>query len=179
MKIWIALIPLFCSMAFAEIRVKDGKMTADIINLRLDKVLEILREQTDIQFYIDDDVTDQFICTDFQNLSIGLGIRKMLEGTGINYAVIANKGKTKAIFIGSSQKPKASYRKLDASGQIPWRRQTTYQGLKISQPPQPAKNDVPQPKKKQPINQVEPVVVIPTAGDLNNSPNLQRKRKEE
>lgn len=178
MKLWIILILLFCSLASAEVRISNGKMTVDVVNQPLDKVLSILREQSNIQFYVDDGVSDESICAVFQNLSIGRGIKKLLEGTGINYAVIDKNGETEAIFIGSSQKPQPSSVKLDARSATPWRKQTTYQPPSI-QRTQPAKNTVLESKKKQPTNQIKPVVAIPTAGSLTTSHATQEKQKKE
>ncbi len=178
MQLWIILILFFCSLASAEVRISNGKMTVDVVDQPLNKVLSILREQSDIQFYVDDGVIDQSICADFQNLSIGRGIKKLLEGTGINYAVIAKNGETEAIFIGGSQKPQPSSVKLGARSTSPWRKQTTYQSPAI-QRTQPAKNAVLESKKKQPDNQIKPVASIPTAGSLTTSSDTQGKEKKE
>jgi hypothetical protein len=178
MKLWIAFIPLFCSLAFAEVRISNGKMTIAVINQRLDKVIDTLRKQSDIQFYVDQSVIDQSICADFQNLSVGRGIKKMLEGTGINYAVLARNGQAKAIFIGASQKPQPSSVKLGVRSTIPGRKQTTYQPPRF-QRTQPAKNTLIEFKKKEPANGIEPVVSIPTAGSVTTSPVPQRKQKEQ
>lgn len=148
-------------------------MSADIVNQRLDKVLEILRQQTDIEFYVDDDVIDQSICADFRNLSIAFGIKKMLEGTGINHAVIANRKGPEAIFIGNSQKPQASYRKLDTRPTIPGRRQTSYQAPQLRQPSNPAKNIPHERKKTQPLSHIKSAITIPTAGGLTTPPPVQ------
>ncbi|MCI0446230.1 hypothetical protein L0152_23820 [bacterium] len=180
MKVWIVFIPLFwfCSLAFAEVRIYNGKMTVDVVDQRLDKILSVLREQSDIQFYVDDTVIDQSICADFQNLSIGRGIKKLLEGTGINHAVIAKNGETQAIFIGGSLKPQPSSAKLDARSTTPRPKQTIYRPPTV-QRTQPAKNTVIESKKKQPANRIEPVVSIPTAGNLTTTPAPKEKQKKE
>jgi hypothetical protein len=110
MKIYLIAFSLFCGFAFAEVKIRDGKVSANILNQRLDIVVKLFRQQTDIEFYLEDDVGGERICADLQNLSIGFGIKKLLEGTGINHAIIGNAEGTQSIFIGSSQAPQPSYR---------------------------------------------------------------------
>lgn len=177
--ICLAIILLFCNFVFAEVHISDGKMTVNITNERLDKVLSLLRKQTDIEFYIDDTVSNQTICADFQNLSIGRGIKKLLEGTGVNYAVIAKNGKTDAIFIGSSQKPQVSSAKLDARPTTNWRNQTIYRSPNTLQPAHNANKASPELGNQKQSNQENPVATIPTGGTLDASPNPKRKNQEE
>lgn len=176
---WIVVVSLFYSVVFAEVQISNGKMTVNVIDERLDNVLDILREQAGIQVYLDDRVKDQPICADFDNLSIGPGIKKLLEGTGINYAVIANRGKIKRIFIGDSRKPQASDRKVDIRSSSSWRRQPNYYTPPVQQPPVPTRNTLSGEKHKAPINQVAPVASIPTAGEVMASPRPQGKNKKE
>lgn len=176
---WIVVVSLFYSVAFAEVQISNGKMTVNVIDERLDNVLDILREQTGIQVYLDDRVKDQPICADFDNLSIGPGIKKLLEGTGINYAVIANRGKIKRIFIGDSRKPQVSDRKVDTRSAGNWRKQTIYYTPQAHQTPPPARNTVSGEKHKAPMNRVAPVASVPTAGQLMASPGPQGKNKKE
>jgi hypothetical protein len=105
----LVLVVSFCAAAFGGVSVSDGKMTADMNSEPLGQVIQKIQSQTGIRFSIDDQVAGQAITASFQDLPIAFGIKKMLEGTGINYAVVGEaNGLPEAVFIGASEKPGAA-----------------------------------------------------------------------
>ena len=112
----LMLFGLFiANISFAGVEVQDGKMSADIAGQPLGQVLQTLKQNTKIQFSIDDQIDSQTVSARFEDLTIAAGIKKILEGTGINYVVMADAtGQPTSIFIGKSEKPGAPPKKLDS-----------------------------------------------------------------
>lgn len=105
---------LVSSVAFAEVEVQDGKISADISGQPLRQVLQTLKQNTSITFSVDDEITGQTISASFKDLPVAAGIKKLLEGTGINYVVMADaNGDPTSVFLGKSEKPGAPPKKLD------------------------------------------------------------------
>ncbi len=175
------LIVLFCSAGFADVRVRDGRMSADIVNQPLKRILESLRQQTNITFYVEDGVVNETIWANFQNLPIALGIKKMLEGTGINHAVVADTKGITAIFLGDSEKPQqASSKNMDNRVVTSFGRQTTIlQSPQVVQPARPANYSSREQGKPQAVPQTkQQAPSIPTGGSLSvNSPAVLSSSK--
>jgi hypothetical protein len=96
------------------VQVQDGKITAEFTSQPLNQAANTIRQQTGINVIVDDSIANETISANFKDLPIAMGIKKMLEGTGINYAVIAGAdGKPSAILISGSEKPGAPPKKLD------------------------------------------------------------------
>lgn len=132
------------NIAFAGVEVQDGKMSADIAGQPLGQVLQTLKQNTKIQFSIDDEIGGQTISARFEDLTIAAGIKKMLEGTGINYVVMADAtGQPTSIFIGKSEKPGAPPKKLDS------RPVTNMPNRGVVQPIQPIRQPQVQPQDNQ------------------------------
>ena len=109
-----ALLALFSFPAFAEINVHDGKITANFTSQTLGQAVQTIKEQSGIQINIDESVANETVSANFTDLPLAVGIKKLLEGTGINYAVIAGSdGIPKAVLISGSEKPGAPPKKLD------------------------------------------------------------------
>jgi hypothetical protein len=127
-------------------------------------VVKLLRQQTDILFFIEDDVSDEMVSADFRNLSIGFGIKKLLEGTGINHAVIGDADGTQAIFIGSSQEPQASYKRADKSTIRYPQKGPNSRNFRVVKPAPPQKSNASDSKNSQP--EMKPAISIPTGGGV-------------
>jgi hypothetical protein len=152
---WL-LVLLYGGSAFAEVHIRNGRISANIVNEELDMVVKLFQQNTNIAFYIDDDLRERKISADFRNLSIGFGIKKLLEGTGINHAVVGNADGAQAIFIGSSQERQPFYRKVDNSSRLfPERRPPTSYNHRVLQMA---------PKKKARTPPTRSGVSIPTGG---------------
>lgn len=144
--IFLAVL-LTASAAFAGVEVKDGKISADINGLPLRQVLQTLKQNTKIHFSMDDEIAGLAVSANFKDLTVAAGIKKLLEGTGINYVVMADaNGDTTSIFLGKSEKAGAPPKKLDA------RPVTNMPNRGVVQPVQPIQQVQPQPQG-QPQNQ--------------------------
>jgi hypothetical protein len=109
-----ALLALFSIPAFAEINVRDGKITANFTSQTLGQAVQKIKEQSGIQINVDESVANESVSANFTDLPLAAGIKKLLEGTGINYAVIAGAdGVPSAILISGSEKPGGPPKKLD------------------------------------------------------------------
>jgi hypothetical protein len=155
---------LVANFAYAGVQVEDGKISADVNQLPLNQVLQSLKQQTKIQFSIDDAIGGQTISARFQNLTIAAGIKKMLEGTGINYVVMADaSGQPTSVFIGKSEKPGGPPKKLDTRPVTNMPNRGVVQPVQpIQQQPQQRINNQPGDANRQ--NQNRP------AGIQNNAP---------
>lgn len=103
------------SVAAADVTVSNGMMSAEINSQSLQTVIQAVSSQTQVTFSVDDSVRTSPVTASFQNLPIALGIKKMLEGTGINYVVMGGaSGQPESIYIGSSERPGAPGQKLDS-----------------------------------------------------------------
>src|SRR5262245_21335641 len=140
--IFIAAV-LSASAAFAGVEVKDGKMSADITGLPLRQVLQTIKQNTKIHFSMDDEIAGLAVSASFQDLTVAAGIKKLLEGTGINYVVMADaNGDPTSIFLGKSEKAGAPPKKLDS-------RPVTIQNRGVVQPIQPIQPIQPQGQPQQ------------------------------
>lgn len=136
-----------CGVVFADVAIKDGKMSAEFEAQPLQQVLDTLRTQTNVTFSIEEGIGSTQVSASFQDLPIAEGIKKMLEGTGVNYAVIGGpNGEPESIFIGNSSK----------AGVTAGARPAPYRGS-IVQPVQPIQPP-PQPIYTQPdmVNNPDP-----------------------
>ncbi len=109
-----ALLALFSLPAFADINVRNGKITANFTSQPLSQAIQTIRQQSGIQINIDESVANEIVSANFKDLPLAIGIKKLLEGTGINYAVIAGAdGVPSAVLISGSEKPGSPPKKLD------------------------------------------------------------------
>ncbi|HEY7160736.1 MAG TPA: hypothetical protein VH815_05720 [Acidobacteriota bacterium] len=169
-----ALLALFAIPAFAEINVRDGKLTANFTSQTIAQAVQVIKEQSGLQIVVDETVANESVSANFKDLPLAAGIKKLLEGTGINYAVIAGAdGVPSAVLISGSEKPGAPPKKLDtrpvAAAPVPARSVVT----PINPTPPPISN--PQPNQvpgsagavPRPANGVAPV----GAPNANQQPN--------
>lgn len=162
MTIRILLILLLASFAYADVKVQDGRISADLQSQPLSRVLDHLRSHTSIRMVVDEGIGNKTVSARFQDLPIGLALKKLLEGTGINYVVLADAdGEPESVFIGSSSRPGAPPRRLD-------NRPVGNRGV-VSPvpPPPPPPPPAPGPEMKQPEAQPKPQMPgtnIPTGG---------------
>jgi hypothetical protein len=186
MVLRILAILLLATFAFADVQVREGRMSAEIKSQPLTQVLERLKAQTNMRLVMDDGIAGKNISASFQDLPIALGLKKLLEGTGINYVVLANTdGKPESIFIGGSTKPGAPPRQLD-------NRPVGNRGVVAPVPPPPPApiSPAPQPAVRQPEQERKPAlppVNVPTGGGFvpeqgkpqqNPDQNQQQKPQE-
>jgi len=109
-KFLVAVFLLFSVTAFADVQVHNGLVSADLQSQPLMQVLDRSKAQTNLHLMIDDGVAGKTISASFQDLPVALALKKMLEGTGINYAVLgAEDGEPESIFIGGSSAPGAAH----------------------------------------------------------------------
>jgi hypothetical protein len=172
-----ALLALFSFPAFAEINVRDGKITANFTSQTVGQAVQTIKEQSGIRINVDESVANESVSANFKDLPLAAGIKKLLEGTGINYAVIAGPdGVPSAILISGSEKPGAPPKKLDtrpiAAAPVPARSVVT----PVNPTPPPISNPnpapqgggaVPNPGMNRPANGVAPV----GAPNANQQPN--------
>ena len=107
----VVLVVLFLALAvpvLADVRVQNNMISAEVNGEPLRQVIDKMKSQTHVNFFVDDSVSSTSVSASFQDLSLGEGIKKMLEGTGINYAVVGgNSGSPDSVYIGGSEKPGA------------------------------------------------------------------------
>jgi hypothetical protein len=186
MRKLILLGVLVASSAFAGVEVRDGKMSADITGQPLKQVLQTIKQNTGIRFSMDDSVSAQAISANFQDLTVAAGIKKMLEGTGINYVVMADgKGEPTSIFLGKSEKPGAPPKKLDTRPVANIPNRGVVQPIQPVQPIQQPNPQMNQQRKQQqqerqaaienkPAGMSNTVIEVPTAGSfVSPSPQVQ------
>jgi hypothetical protein len=139
----VALLALFSVPAFAEINVRDGKITANFTSQTLSQAIQTIKQQSGIQINVDENVANETVSANFKDLPLAAAIKKLLEGTGINYAVIAGAdGIPSAVLISGSEKPGAPPKKLDTRP--------------VTASPVPARSVV------TPINPTPPPITTPT-----------------
>lgn len=140
-----------CGLVFADVAIKDGKMSADFESQPLQQVLDTLRSQTNVTFSIEEGIGSTQVSASFQDLPIAEGIKKMLEGTGVNYAVIGGPtGEPESIFIGNSSKA----------------------GVPAGARPAPYRGSV-----VQPVQPMQPPQPIYTQPDMVNNPDPNQQQK--
>ncbi len=153
---------LFAGPLYADVKVNDGRVSADLQSQPLSQVLERLKAQTNMRMVVDEGIAGKTVSANFQDLPVGLALKKILEGTGINYAVLAGAdGQPQSVFIGGSSRPGSPPRRLD-------NRPTGNRGVvsPVSPPPPPpppvARPDPGQPDQQ--LKQQTPGVNVPTGG---------------
>ena len=110
----VILFLLLATCAFADIRVQDGQVSADLQSQPLTTVLEQLKTQMNMKMMIDDGINGKTVSAQFENLPVGLALKKILEGTGINFVVLGGAdGEPHSVFIGGSSPPGGPPRRLD------------------------------------------------------------------
>jgi hypothetical protein len=157
----VFLLFLFITSAvYADVQIHDGLISAEIQSEPLTQVLDRFRAQSDIKLLIDEGIAGKTISASFQNLPVASAFKKMLEGTGINYVVLAGtNGKPDSIFIGASSQPGTAPRSLD-------NRPVNGRGMvNPVNPPIPVPQAQPQPDARPQENKpYNPNVNIPTGG---------------
>jgi hypothetical protein len=132
MVVRIVLMILFASSVYADVKVRDGRVSVDLQSQPLTQVLERLKSQTNMRMVMDEGISGKTVSASFQDLPVGLALKKILEGTGINYAVLAGAdGEPQSVFIGGSSRPGVPPRRLD-------NRPTGTRGVVTPVPPQSA-----------------------------------------
>jgi hypothetical protein len=113
----VALFALISLPVFAEtseLIIENGRISANFTSQPLGQTVRTISKQTGVQIHIDDEVAGESVSANFKDLPLAIGIKKLLEGTGINYAVISNgNAMPTAILISASEKPGAPPKKLD------------------------------------------------------------------
>lgn len=146
-----ALLALFSLPAFADINVRNGKISANFTSQPLSQAVQTIRQQSGIQINIDENVANETVSANFKDLPLAVGIKKLLEGTGINYAVIAGAdGVPSAVLISGSEKPGSPPKKLDTR---PVTTPATYQNRGVVtpiNPTPPPQTPTPQPQTPTP-----------------------------
>jgi hypothetical protein len=160
MRKFFFIVLTLCSVsAYADVQVHDGLVTADLQSQPLTQVLDRLKAQTDVHVFIDDGVQGKTISARFQDLTVAMALKKMLEGTGINYAVLGGEnGEPKSIFIGASSRLGAAPKKLD-------NRPVNSRG--VVNPVNPSTPVPPQPQETRPMPEnrgYNPNTSVPTGG---------------
>ena len=93
---------------------QNGQVSADLNSQPLRQVLDTIKQQTNMKITMDDSVASTPVSAKFENLPVASAIRKMLEGTGINYIVLTYAdGSPDRLLISSSEKPGTAPKKLD------------------------------------------------------------------
>ena len=163
MAIRILVILLFASTLYADVKVEGDRISVDLKSAPLTQVLDRLKTQTRIKLLIDDGIAGKTVSANFQNLPVAMALKKILEGTGINYAVLADAdGQPQSVFIGGSAALGAPPKRLDS-------RPVGNRGVVTPVPPPPPP-PVPQPTDGRPVEQpqVKPLtpssVNVPTGG---------------
>jgi hypothetical protein len=109
-----ALISLPVFAGTSELIIENGKISANFTSQPLGQTVRMISKQTGVQIHIDDEVAGESVSANFKDLPLAIGIKKLLEGTGINYAVIATgDAMPSAILISASEKPGTPPKKLD------------------------------------------------------------------
>jgi hypothetical protein len=133
----------------------------------------MISKQTGVHIAIDDAVAGEPVSANFKDLPLAMGIKKLLEGTGINYAVIAGAdGIPSAVLISGSEKPGAPPKKLDTR---PTSTPANYQNRSVVTPvnptPPPQQNQQPAGAMKQPGQ------AGTAAGNVNPNPNQPQQQQ--
>jgi len=161
MRVLVTFLLLFPVILLADVEVRNGKISADFYSQTLRQVVQKMESETKIHFSLDEVVADKTVSANFQDLPVGLAIKKMLEGTGINYAVIATEeGGVRAVFIGGSERPGAAPRRLDT-------RPAAGRGVVIPVEPMHVAPRAPAPEQKRipPLRRgADTTVDVPTGG---------------
>jgi hypothetical protein len=164
---------LAASVAFANMEVQNGKMSANLNSEPLTSVLQSLEKQTGMKVSIEPNAANQNVSASFSNLPVAAGIKKILEGTGINYVVVADGDKPTALFIGGSLNPDGSTGAANVPNNMPGRGVVTPVAPLPPPAPPPEIRGV-QPDNRQGRRPAAPSVTVPTGGGFvpnTTSPN--------
>ncbi|HSP07921.1 MAG TPA: hypothetical protein VLR94_12145 [Acidobacteriota bacterium] len=149
--LWLFLALIVSVPAFGAVEVKNGRVTANVQSELLRDVINQIGTLGGVQVSVDNSIANDMVYANFQDLPMGAAIRKLLEGTDINYAVVAGAdGRPTAVYISKSETPGAPPKKLDS------RPITSAPGRGVVTPvtPQPMPQPVmPQPAAPQPAFQ--------------------------
>jgi hypothetical protein len=179
MAIRILVLLLFASALYADVKVEGDRISVDLKSQPLTQVLENLKTQTHLKLMIDDGIAGKTVSASFQNLPVAMALKKILEGTGINYAVLADaEGKPQSVFIGASAALGAPPKRLDS-------RPVGNRGVVTPVPPPPPP-PIPQPTDGRPVEQqqIKPLtpgtVNVPTGGGfVPNQPKPEQPPETE
>lgn len=181
MKLLCVCFVLLSAFCFAGVTVQNGQVSADFSSQPLRQVLDTIKQQTNMKIVMDDSVASTPVSAKFENLPVASAIRKMLEGTGINYIVLADEDGSERLLISGSEKPGAAPKKLDTRPLSPAGRGVVAPVVLPPAVPMPAQNANPNnPGQKQAPGlqkKMDMSVTIPTAGGAatpnNNNNNNQ------
>lgn len=176
---------LVAGSLYAEIEVRDGRVTANLQSQPLNQVLDRLKTQINMRMVVDEGISGKTVSANFQDLPLGAALKKILEGTGINYAVLAGPdGQPQSVFIGGSARPGTPPRRLD-------NRPVNNRGVVSPvQPPPPPSAPAQQPEALQPQPLPEKTIIpgsnVPTGGGFvpekpqqEISPEQQQQQQEQ
>jgi len=123
---------------------------------------------------MEQDVGSRTVTASFQDLSLGDGIRKMLEGTGINFVVLSDgEGHPASMFVGLSASPGSPARKLDS------RPVNNNRGVVTPvNPPQPVPSMLEQERQNAPRRQAPAAIGVPTGGGFNPAATQQEQDRQ-
>jgi len=171
------------AIVFANVQIQNGNMSADLNSEQLSNVLEAVQQQTGIKVSVDPAVGSQPISASFQNLPFAAGIKKLLEGTGINYVVIGDEQGAMSLFVGTSEKPGEAQGKTNpGAAQMPGRGVVQPVNPMPSVPPPPPATGKPDNQKKN--QNAPPAVSVPTGGGFtpntgnNNNPDQNQQQQQ-
>jgi hypothetical protein len=103
-RVFVLFLLFFPAAVFANLQVQNGRMSADLNSESLTNVLDVLRQQTGIKVAVEPEVGNQPISASFQGLPLAAGIKKLFEGTGINYVLIGDEKGAVSLYVGSSER---------------------------------------------------------------------------
>jgi len=174
---WLLFFLFQATLVFAGVQVRDGKISADLNSEPLAPVLESIKEEMKIHLAVEHDVGSRTVTASFHDLTLGDSIRKILEGTGINFIVLSyGEGRPASLFGRLSERPGAPPRKLDG------RPANNNRGVVTPvYPSQPDPAQEPQERQNLPSRrqQVSPPVSVPTGGGFNPATNQQEQDRQE
>ena len=173
---WFVLLLLHSSFAMAGVKIEDGKISAQLNSEPLTQVLQSIKEQTQIRLDMEQDVGSKTVTASFQDLELGDGIRKMLEGTGINFVVLSDgEGRPSSLFVGLSAHPGVPPRRLDN------RPVNNNRGVVTPvNPPPPISPPQEQDRQNSPSRRQVPVApAVPTGGGFNPAATQQDQQQQQ
>ena len=182
---WLILLLFHSSFATADVKIQDGKISAQLNSAPLTQVLQAIKEQAQIRLDMEQEIGSKTVTASFQDLSLGDGIRKMLEGTGINFVVLSDgEGRPSSLFVGISASPGAPARRLDSRPINNNRGVVTPVNPQQQQPPQqqPIPPSQPGEERQNAPRRQAPAVNVPTGGGFNpaaTQPEQDRQQQQQ
>jgi len=182
---------LVSACCFAGVTVQNGEVSADFNSQPLRQILDTIKQETNIKIVMDDSVASTPVSAKFENLPVASAIRKMLEGTGINYIVLTDAdGSPDRLLISGSEKPGSAPKRLDTRPLSPAGRGVVAPVVLPPAVPMPGQVINPNPGQKQAPGlqkKMDMNSTIPTAGGAgtpnqnnnnqtpnNNNPNMNQ-----